>query len=150
MKKVGLFLIAVAFAFSVQAKDILAENVPANVKSYVSKNYPSANYVEWEMKDNGAYYKAEFKIDAGREAKVKIANDGQLISAKEDMLIKDIPSFATNYIKKNYKNATVLGANKRIDNGGVSYDVGIRFKNEEGYDRHRNIVFDSKGNVIKQ
>jgi len=133
-----------------QAKDILAENVPANVRSYVSKNYPSADYVEWEMKDNGAYYKTEFKIDAGREAKVKIANNGQLISAKEDMLLKDIPSFATNFVKKNYDNATILGANKRIDNGGVSYDVGIRFQNNQGYDRHRNIVFDSKGNVIRR
>lgn len=149
MKKLGLFLMAIAFTFSLQAKDILAENVPANVRSYLTKNYPSASYVEWELKDNGAYYKAEFKID-GREAKLKIANTGQLISAKEDMLIKDIPSFATNYIKQNYNNAEVLGANKRIDNGGVSYSVGIRFQNNSGYDRHRNIVFDSKGNVIKK
>lgn len=150
MKKLGLFLIAVIMTLSAQAKDIMAQNVPANVKAYITKNYPSANYIEWELKDNGAYYKAEFKMD-GREAKVKISNTGKLISAKEDMLIKDIPSFATNYVKKNYNNAEILGANKNINSSGdTTYNVGIRFVNERGYDRNRNIVFDSKGNVIRR
>lgn len=148
MKKLGLFLMAIAFTVSMYAKDVLAENVPANVRAYITKNYPSASYVEWELKDNGSYYKAEFKMD-GREGKVKISNSGQLISSKEDMLIKDIPSFATNYIKKNYSGAQILGANKNIDSSGTTYDVGIKFQNNSGYDRHRNIVFDSKGNVIK-
>lgn len=149
MKKLGLLLMAIAFTFTIQAKDILAENVPANVKLYITKNYPSASYVEWELKDNGAYYKAEFKID-GREAKVKLSNNGQLISSKEDILIKDIPSFATSYISKNYSGAEILGANKNINSSGTTYDVGIRFTNSQGYDRHRNIVFDSKGNVVKR
>lgn len=150
MKKLGLFLIAVIFTLSLQAKDILAQNVPANVRAYISKNYPSANYIEWELKDNGAYYKAEFKMD-GREAKVKISNNGKLISAKEDMLIKDIPPFATSYVKKNYNDAEILGANKSINSSGeTTYNVGIRFTNDRGYDRHRNIVFDSKGNLIRK
>lgn len=150
MKKIIFLLMAIVFTVtSVKAGSILQENVPVNVKSYVTKNYSSANYVKWDIKDNGAYYKAQFTI-GGRDVKLKIQNNGTLISSKEDMLIKDIPSFATDYVSKNYRNAEVLGANKYVDAGNTTYSVGIRFDNSQGYERHRNIVFDSKGNLIRK
>nr|WP_297169070.1 PepSY-like domain-containing protein [uncultured Dysgonomonas sp.] len=149
MKKVFFLMLMAIASFSIQAKDILPENVPANVKAYVSKHYPKATHVEWEDKSKKGYYEAEFRYE-GREVELNISTSGTLISSKEDMLIKDIPSFVTDYVKKNYKNAQVLGANKRIQNGSTTYSVGIKFENDKGYDRHRNIVFDSKGNIIKR
>lgn len=149
MKKI-LFLFVMAIAsFSIQAKDILSENVPAKVKSYVSKNYSKVNNIDWEDKSKKGYYEADFTYQ-GREIELKIDTNGKLIASKEDILIKDIPSFATDYIKKNYKDAQVLGANKRFENGSTTYSIGVKFENNKGRDRHRNIVFDSKGNVIKR
>lgn len=149
MKKLGILTLLAIASFSIQAKDISPENVPTNVKAYVSKHYSKAKYIEWEYKSKKGYYEAEFK-EEGREVKLRIDNSGKLIYSKEDILIKDIPSFATNYIKENYAGASILGANKKTSNGTTSYDVGIRFQNSRGYDRHRNIVFDNKGNVIKR
>lgn len=149
MKKIFLLLIVAVAALSIQAKDILPENVPANVKSYVSKHYPKATNIEWDDKSKKGYYEAEFMYE-GREVELDISTNGSLVSSKEDMLIKDIPSFATDYIKKNYKNAQVLGANKKFENGSTSYSVGIKYETDKGYSHHRNIVFDSKGNVIKR
>lgn len=148
MKKVFFLLMMAVAAISIQAKDILPENVPANVRSYVSKHYPKATHVEWEDKTKKGYYEAEFRYD-GLEVELDIAPNGTLISSKEDILVKDIPSFAIDYAKKNYKNVQILGGHKRVQNGEVTYSVGIKFETNNGYDRHRNIVFDSKGNVIK-
>lgn len=149
MKKIlFLFIMAIA-SFSIQAKDILPENVPDKVKSYVSKHYSKVNNIEWEDKSKKGYYEAEFTYQ-GREIELKIDANGKLIASKEDILIKDIPSFATDYIKKNYKDAQILGANKKFENGSTTYSVGVRFENDKGRERHRNIVFDSKGNVIKR
>lgn len=149
MKKVLFLLAMVAGSFSIQAKDIHPENVPVKVKAYISKHYPHATNIEWDDKSKKGYYEAEFRYE-GREVELEISIDGRLIESKEDILIKDIPSFATDYIRKNYKNAQILGANKKYENGAITYSVGIKFENSRGYDRHRNIVFDNKGNVIKR
>lgn len=149
MKKLAFLLIIAFTALNTQARDINPENVPANVKAYVKKNYPQASSVKWEDKTKKGYYEAEFRID-GREVELDISTKGTLLKSKEDILIKDIPSFATSYIDKNYKGSEILGANKKIENGATRYSVGIRFQNNDGYERHRNIVFDSKGNVIKK
>ncbi|MBF0574801.1 PepSY-like domain-containing protein [Dysgonomonas sp. GY617] len=149
MRKVFILLMMAVASFSIQAKDILPENVPAKVKSYVSKHYSKVNNIEWDDKSKKGYYEAEFRYQ-GREVELKIADNGTLIASKEDILIKDIPSFATDYIKKNYKDAQILGANKKYENGSTTYSVGVKFVNDRGHDRHRNIVFDSKGNLIKR
>lgn len=149
MKKILILVMMALATFSTQAKDILPENVPAKVRAYVSKHYSEVNNIEWEDKTKKGYYEAEFRYE-GREVELKIAENGTLIASKEDILIKDIPSFATEYIKKNYKDAQIIGANKKYENGSTTYSVGVKFRNDKGRDRHRNIVFDSKGNVIKK
>lgn len=149
MKKLHLFLASTFVALSVYSKDIPESAVPTNVKAYVSKNYSGIKGIEWEYKKKQDCYKAEFYVD-GREIKLQINNSGQLVSSKEDMLIKDIPAFAVSYVRKNYPDAEILGANKKVDGGSTTYDVGIVFENKNGYTRHNNIVFDSKGNVIKK
>lgn len=149
MKKITLSLFAAMAALTTYAKDILPEQVPATVRSYVTKHYPKANYVEWDDKSKKGYYEAEFKID-GREVELDISTNGTLLKSKEDILIKDIPANIVQYINQNYKDAQILGANKRVQNQSTSYSVGVRFTNNQGYERHRNIIFDSNGNVIKK
>lgn len=149
MKKLILFATGVLATLTIYAKDILPEQVPNAVRSYVTKHYPKANHVEWDDKSKKGYYEAEFKVD-GREVELDIATNGTLLKSKEDILIKDIPANMVQYINKHYTEAEILGANKRVQNQSTSYSVGIRFTNRQGYERHRNIVFDSKGNVIKK
>jgi hypothetical protein len=148
MKKFAfLFIMAVA-AFSIQAKDILPEHVPANVRAYFNKHYPNARDVEWNMKDRGAYYKVEFEIN-GEDGKLKITSDGKAFYVKEPISIKEVPSSITRYIKDNYDSADILKAKRKIEHGQTKYDIYVVFRSERGYTRHRNLIFDSKGNIIK-
>lgn len=149
MKRTILFAISSIIALSLYAKDVPESSVPANVKAYITQHYPEVKNIDWEYKKKQNYYEAEFYID-GREIELEIEASGSLRYSKEDMLIKDIPSFATSYISKNYPEAEILGANKKVQGNSVSYSVGIAFINKNGYTRHQNIVFDKNGNVIKK
>lgn len=149
MKKITFILITFLASLSINAKDISPEQVPLKVREYVVKHYPKATHIEWDDKSKKGYYEAEFRVN-GLEIELDIATNGTLIKSKEDILIKDIPTTIVNYINKNYKDAEILGAHKRYENGSVSYSVGVSFLNSSGYERHRNLVFDSKGNIIKK
>ncbi|MFT3993636.1 MAG: hypothetical protein QM660_04970 [Dysgonomonas sp.] len=138
-------------SLSANAKDVPESSVPNEVKNYVSKNYPKAVGKEWKYKDKNDtyfYYKVEFEID-GREVELELDLSGKLLSSEEELLIKDTPSFAQDFVQKNYSGAEILGTKKKVNSGVTSYDVGIAF-DKGGHTRHRNIYFDSKGNVIKQ
>ncbi|WP_128331806.1 PepSY-like domain-containing protein [Apibacter sp. HY039] len=153
MKKIVFSLLSfLMFSLILLAKDIDESQVPKAVKDYVTKNYPNAVDKEWKYKDKDNtfyYYKVEFEVE-GREVELELESNGKLISSKEELHIKDTPSFAKDYIKTNYPNATILGTKKKVERGVTTYDVGIVFNNHYGNIRHRNIYFDTKGNVMKQ
>lgn len=136
---------------SVNAKDIKENNVPAIVRSYVAKTYPSATDKEWKYKDNKGkyYYKVEFLI-SGREVELEIDTDGKLLSSEEELPLKDAPASAVSYINKHYTDAVILGVKKKSEGTRVFFDIGIKYKNSYGNSRHRNIYFDKSGNVIKK
>lgn len=142
----GLFSFAILFA---SAKDYPESSVPNNVKSYVNKNYPKRSDTKWKYEDDKGYYQAKFEVD-GKDHKVQIDKKGNVLYSKEDMDAQNIPSNIRDHIRKNYKGAEILGANKKRENGNLYYDVGIVFKNDHGNKRHRNIVFDVRGNVVKK
>lgn len=148
MKRILVIVVSFIFILSVQAGGIAESAVPAEVKAYIAINYSKAKNIEWDYEKKNNSYEAEFYID-GREIDLEIAANGVLLKSKEDMLIKDIPDFAVSYIKKNYSDAEILGAHKRVDGSSVSYSVGI-VSLSTGSTKHRNIVFDSKGNVVKK
>lgn len=154
MRKKLIFglLSVLMFSFVLRAKDIDESQVPNTVKSYVTKNYPNAVDREWEYKNKNNtfyYYKVEFEID-GREVKLELDTNGNLLYAKEELAISETPDFAKNYINENYSDASIIGLKKKTSNGKTIYDVGILFKNKNGERWHRNVYFDAKGNVIKE
>ncbi|MFR9166159.1 MAG: PepSY-like domain-containing protein [Dysgonomonas sp.] len=131
MKKIILLFSLIFITVNIYSSDIPESAVPAGVKSYITKHYPAAKNIEWEYKNKKDYYEAEFYLD-GREIKLEIDSSGKLLYSKEDMFIKDIPAFATSYIKKNYPNTEILGANKRVKDGQTSYSVGVAILNKKG------------------
>lgn len=148
MKKIVSFLFLSMILFSIQARDIDESAVPASVKAYVSKNYTNIQNVEWEYKKRNNYYKVEFDVDS-REVKLEISPSGKLLYSKEDIDKNKIPDFVKSYIKKNYTDPEILSARKRMEDGEISYNVRISFRNSSGYLWHRNIVLDEKGNVLR-
>lgn len=149
---IASLLILFAVVIAVNAKDIKESQVPAKVKAYVTNNYPKASHKEWEYKNKNNhiyYYRVEFKVD-GREVKLELSTDGTLISSREELADADIPLFIKEYIQKNYSDTILLGVRKETQKGSTHYDAGIQFKTSQGYTRHRNIYFDTEGNVIKK
>lgn len=53
-------------------------------------------------------------------------------------------------MQKNYSEVSILGVRKEMEREQTYYDVGVRFKNANGHTRHRNIHFDTEGNLINR
>lgn len=153
MNKLVLILMTLLMVtISANAKDIRENQVPENVKSYVTTNYPQAGNKKWEYKnkDNRSYYyRVEFKVN-GREVRLELNEDGSLISSREEISDSEIPEFIKEYVQKNYSEVSILGVRKEMERGQTYYDVGVRFKNTNGHTRHRNIHFDTEGNLINR
>lgn len=147
--KMYLFLIACFLGGSVFAGNIKESAVPAKVKAYVTAHYPAATGMEWDYDDDDNVYEAEFKIK-GLEYKLEITPEGVLYASKEDLAVSALPETITAYIGQNYPDYRILGANKKMKAGKVTYDVGIKGKNSHGQTRHHNIYFNEKGEVIKK
>jgi len=146
-----IFVFVFAISFNIKAKDIRESQVPAEVKAYVEKHYPAAGYKEWNYKNKNNtiyYYKVEFEVN-GREVKLERSPNGKLISSKEELETKDIPAFISNYVEKNYPEAYLLSVKRKEDRGRIYYDAGIRYRNSWGNTRHRNIHFNSNGELMK-
>lgn len=149
MKKLILLLIASLFALSIYADDIPEANVPANVKGYVTKNYPTAKNAEWEFDRKKNSYEAEFYVD-GRKVELEIDATGNLLNAEENILIRDIPASINSYISKNEADAEIMGAKKITRGQSVSYDVRITVIGNNGRTHDQHLLFDASGNLIKK
>lgn len=147
--KIYLFLIACILCGSVFAGNIKESAVPAKMKAYLTAHYPDATGTEWDFDDDDNVYEAEFKIK-GLEYKLEITPEGVLHASKEDLAVSALPESINAYIRQNYPDYRILGANKKMKGGKVTYDVGIKGKNSYGQTRHHNIYFNEKGEVIKK
>lgn len=153
MNKLVLILMTLLMVtISANARDIRENQVPEKVKSYVTTNYPQAGSRKWEHKNKDHrlyYYRVEFKVN-GKEVRLELEEDGSLISSREEISDSEIPEFIREYVQKNYNEVSILGVRKETERGETHYDVGVRFKNSSGYTRHRNIHFDTEGNLINR
>lgn len=151
VKKIITLNIFFIFIFICNAKDIKEENIPTNIRKYVTTHYPTASDIEWKYDSKRKFYKAKFELgNTDRDVKLEISSNGKLLYSKEDIPIESIPVNIKNYIKTNYDNAVILGGNKVYSNGSSSYDIGIVYRNIAGFKRHNNIIFDIRGNVIEK
>lgn len=139
MKKTMLL---VAFAMVVSlgfGQKIKSANVPAVVKNAFEKQYPTVKEATWDKEKN--QYEASFDLDKVDHS-VLMDESGKIIETEIEIELNQLPKGVVDYVKKNYKGASVKEAAKITDaNGTVTYEAEIK-----GMD----LLFDSNGKFIKE
>lgn len=112
--------------------------VPAVVKSALSKKYPEATKVTWE-KEKGNY-EANWGGKSGEDNSVQFTPKGDFIEIVNAIPVSALPKSANAYIKEHYK-SKITEAGKVTDaTGKLSYEAEVNRKD---------IIFDAKGNFVK-
>jgi hypothetical protein len=139
MKKVIVMLAVIFIGGTAYAQTISEQDVPVVVKSKVTSLYPDVKVEKWK-KHNGDY-KAQFDENK-KETWVIINPKGDLVKTKTEIEASDLPSSASEYIRKNYDGKKTSEAYKVIDATGV---VTYKAEVDDTY-----LVFDANGMFIKK
>jgi hypothetical protein len=82
-------------------------NLPQNILSYISTNFPNATIIKAELDDN--FYEVE--LDNGME--LYFDAQGNFLGSEVDdrtIAISDLPATITQYVNQNYPNLTIVSA----------------------------------------
>ncbi len=141
MKKIVLFItIVIAVSANLQAQDLKTKDVPAVVKTALTKKYPEAAKVSWE-KEKGNY-EANWGGKSGEDNSVTFTPAGAFVEIVKAIKISDLPATVASYVAAHYKGAKIKEAGKVTDaTGKTMYEAEIK-----GGD----LLFDEKGNFIKK
>ena len=114
-------------------------NVPAAVKSALTKKYPTATKVTWEAEKGN--YEANWGGKSGEDKSVQFTPAGEFIEIVNAISIGELPKAVLVYVKEHYKGAKITEAGKVTDaKGKISYEAEVHKKD---------ILFDENGNFIK-
>jgi hypothetical protein len=136
-----LFAVVIAVAaVNVNAQDLKASNVPAVVKSALSKKYPEATKVSWE-KEKGNY-EANWGGKSGENNSVVFTPSGDFVEIVKAISITELPKTVAPYVKAHYNGAKIKEAGRVTDAAGKTmYEAEIK-----GGD----LIFDENGNFLKK
>lgn len=130
------FVMVVSLGFGQKLK---SANVPAAVKNAFEKLYPAVKEATWDKEKN--QYEASFDLNKVDHS-VLMDESGKIIETEVEIELNQLPNGVVDYVKKNYKGASVKEAAKITDaNGTVTYEAEIK-----GMD----LLFDSNGKFIKE
>lgn len=139
MKKLIFLLVAVPGMLFVSAEKISGKEVPAVVKSVLTKHYPNAKELKWEKENKN--YEAGFKV-AKTAYSLLIDASGNILETEVEISLKELPANANAYVSKNYKGQKIKETAKITDNKGVvTYEVEIKGKD---------LIFDNSGKFLKE
>ncbi len=85
----------------------MAQNVPSAVKNSFAKNFAGITVKKWDKEDEK--FEANFTKD-GKSMSATFTADGSLEETETDIKITELPAAVLNYIKANYKGATIKEA----------------------------------------
>ncbi|HVX24851.1 MAG TPA: PepSY-like domain-containing protein [Parafilimonas sp.] len=131
MKKI--FVIAVAFT----AINCNAQNVPATVKAAFQKSFPGITVKKWDKEDDG--YEANFAKD-GKTMSATFDANGNWKETETDIKVTELPAAVSNYVKANYKGASIKEAAITETVKGKMYEAEVKGKD---------LLFDMQGNFVK-
>jgi hypothetical protein len=138
-----ILLVPVIFVFAVgalSAQDLKTKDVPAVVKTALTKKYPTASKVSWE-KEKGNY-EANWGGKSGEDNSVQFTPSGVFVEIVKAVTIADLPKSIAPYIKGHYKGKTIREAGRVTDAAGKTrYEVEIK-----GAD----LLFDENGVYLKK
>ena len=132
--KIMPFLIALLFVIS-----CTAQNIPAAVNQAFTKAFPSTTVKKWDKEDGN--YEANFSKD-GKTMSATFDANGKWMETETDIKISELPAAVTDYVKANYKSATIKEA-AIISNSSSSkiYEAEVKGKD---------LLFDETGKFIKE
>ena len=141
MKAKLLIGLAMALAaVNLKAQDLKTGDVPAIVKSALTKKYPEAVKVSWE-KEKGNY-EANWGGKSGEDNSVMFTPSGMFVNIVKAISITDLPKTVAPYVMAHYKGAKIREAGRVTDaSGKTSYEAEIK-----GGD----LIFDENGNFLKK
>ncbi|MGY4539867.1 PepSY-like domain-containing protein [Mucilaginibacter gilvus] len=140
MKKIAmLFLLLIMVGF-VKAQDLKSKNVPAIIKTALSKKYPEAAKVSWE-KEKGNY-EANWGGKSGEDNSVTFTPAGTFVEIVKAIPITELPEAVASYVAAHFKGAKIKEAGKVTDaEGKTSYEAEVK-----GGD----LIFDENGRFVKK
>lgn len=141
MKKKLVFAVAIAAtAIGAKAQDLKAANVPAVVKTALTKKYPEAAKVTWE-KEKGNY-EANWGGKSGEDNSVMFTPSGVFVEIVKAIKVSDLPKPVAPYVAAHYKGAKIREAGRVTDAAGKTmYEAEIK-----GGD----LIFDENGKFLKK
>ena len=150
IKKIIIILTILSLTFSLNAKDKVetslrpvSTNIPAKVKSALTKLYPNAK--EIKLDKEGKNYEAGF-INNGTKTSVDLDNNGNVLATETEIKISELPKGVEEFINKNYKEYTITETAKIVSsNGKTTYEAEIT----KGKKR-KDLIFDKDGSLIKK
>ncbi len=128
---IGSLLTSVLFAQNIQ--------VPQGVKEAFTKKYPEATHVIWE-KEKGNY-EANWGGKSNEDNSAMYSPKGEFIEIAKAIPVSQLPASAKDYVKNNFKNASINEASIVTDaKGKVTYEAEVN---------HKDVIFSNDGNFIK-
>jgi hypothetical protein len=138
MKKTVLTgLASLCLLATVMAQKVKEANVPAAVRSALTKKYPSAAGVTWEKE------KGNFEANWGGKSKednsVVFAPDGSFVEMIVAIPVSSLPPAIGAYVQAHYPGTKIAEAGKVTDaRGRISYEAEVKGKD---------LLFDEKGQL---
>ena len=126
MEKVLLFLLGIAMSVSSHSQGLKAKDIPAPVKEALSKRFPAAAKVSWELEKGN--YEANWGGTSGEDHSAQFTPSGVFIEIVDNIPISSLPAGVASYVSKHY-NTRIREAGKLTDaQGKLSYEVEIKGK----------------------
>ena len=113
--------------------------VPTVVSSALMKKYPAAAKITWEKEDGN--FEANWGGKSGEDMSVQYTPAGAFVEQVVAIKVSDLPPTVAAYVKAHYKGAKITEAGRVTDaKGMLTYEAEVK---------HKDIVFDEKGNFVK-
>ena len=116
----------------------LAQDAPSAVKSAFAKYFPGVTAKKWDKEDGK--YEADFTKDS-KKMSATFTADGTMEKTETGIKVAELPSAVTDYIKTNYKGATVKEASMIVRGSDKMYETEVKGKD---------LLFDMQGKFIKE
>lgn len=141
MKKI-FFVIALVAILSMNASGQVIKEVPSNVKSAFSKQFPKASNVKW-AKENAKEWEAEFKMN-GKEYSANFDLNASCLEVEFEILISEIPVAVKATLDKEF-------ATYKIEEAVVSENKSVKLYEfdlkKDG--KKTEVAIDINGKVVK-
>ena len=138
-----LLVIALVALFNFNTNGQTSKDIPANVKTTFSKQFPKATNVKWD-KENNNEWEAEFKMN-GKEYSANFDNNGKWMETEYEIAAKEIPITVKTTLDIEFKAYKIEEAAISETKSGKLYEFDLK---KDG--KKTEVAIDVNGKVVKK